>query len=401
MSKIGVWVIGIYGSVGTAVTIGTNAIIRDLCPPHGVNTETEPFNKLDLISLDNLVFGGHDIRENSLYNSALQYYRENGVPSYEILEKVKEDLDKISLRVKTGTTLNCSKPIEALAKAASATNNNSIRKSIELIKNDILAFKDQNSLSEVVVVNLSSAEPFLEIEDRHRDLSEFEKMLDANDRSAIRSSTLYTYAAIDLGCAYINFTSSNASLLPALQVSAREKGVPFMGNDGKTGETLIKSALAPVFKYRNLEVMTWQGYNLLGNLDGKILMDQKTKASKIESKDHLLPKILNKSPHTHVGIDYVSSLKDWKTAWDFVHFKGFLDTKMSMQFTWQGCDSMLAAPIVLDLVRLVHFAKTKGEKGEMRHLSCFFKNPIGVDEQDLHFQFHSLMDYVDSHSKKV
>ena len=401
MGKIGVWVIGIYGSVGTAVTIGTSAIIQGLCPPHGVTTETEPINRLNLVGLKDLVFGGHDIRESSLHDSALQYYRENGVPSYEVLEKVKGDIDQITSRVKTGTTLNCSKPIQAITKAASATNDNTIRESIEQIKRDISEFKDQNSLSEVIVVNLSSAEPYLEIEDKHTELSGFEKMLDANDKSAIRSSTMYAYAAIDLGCPYINFTSSNASLLPALQVFAREKGVPFMGNDGKTGETLIKSALAPVFKYRNLEVMTWQGYNLLGNMDGEVLMDQKTKDSKIESKDHLLPKILNKSPHTHVGIDYVSSLKDWKTAWDFVHFKGFLDTKMSMQFTWQGCDSMLAAPIVLDLVRLVNFAKANGEKGEMRHLSCFFKNPIGVDEQDLHLQFHSLMDYVDSHSNKA
>lgn len=401
MRKVGVWIIGICGSVGTAIAIGTSAIVQGLCLPHGVNTETEPFKKLGLVGLDNLVFGGHEIRENSLYNTALQYYRDNGVPSYEILEKVKEDLYSITSRVKTGTTLNCSKPIAELAKAASATNNHTVRESIELIKKDILDFKDQNSLSEVVVVNLSSAEPFLEIEDKHRELTKLENMLDANDKSAIRSSTLYAYAAIDLGCAYINFTSSNASLLPALQVFAAENGVPFMGNDGKTGETLIKSALAPVFKYRNLEVMTWQGYNLLGNLDGEMLMDQKTKEAKIESKDHLLPKILKNSPHTHVGIDYVNSLKDWKTAWNFIHFKGFLDTKMSMQFTWQGCDSMLAAPIVLDLVRLAHFAKAKGEKGEMRHLSCFFKNPIGVDEQDLHFQFHSLMDYVDSHSNKV
>ncbi len=401
MSKIGVWIVGIYGSVGTAVTIGTNAIIRNLCPPHGVNTETDLFNELNLVSLDNIVFGGHDIRDNSLYGTALQYYRENGVPSYEILEIVKEDLDQITSRVKIGTTLNCSKPITELAKSASATNNHTVRESIELIKRDILDFKEQNSLSEVVVVNLSSAEPSLDIKESHKDLLEFEKLLNSNDRSAIRSSTLYSYAAIDLGCAYINFTSSNASLLPALQELAKEKGVPFMGNDGKTGETLIKSALAPVFKYRNLEVMSWQGYNLLGNLDGEILMDQKTKDSKIESKDHLLPKILNNSPHTHVGIDFVSSLKDWKTAWDFVHFKGFMDTKMSLQFTWQGCDSMLAAPLVLDLVRLLHFAKMKGEKGEMRHLSCFFKSPIGVDEQDLHFQFHSLMNYVDSHSSKV
>ncbi|KHE93991.1 MAG: inositol-3-phosphate synthase [Candidatus Scalindua rubra] len=401
MDKIGIWIIGIYGSVGTALTIGTISILKGLCPPHGVNTETEPFRQLNLISLDNLVFGGHDIRENNLNDTALQYYRDNGVPSYEILAKVKGDLNQITSRVKRGTLLNSSKPIEYLSKDDLWANDLSIRETIEFLKMDILTFKDENSLTDVVVVNLASAEPLMEISDKHRDLSEFEKMLDSNEKSSVKPSSLYAYAAIDLGCAYINFTSSNAALLPAIQAFAEKKGVPFMGNDGKTGETLVKSALAPVFKYRNLEVMSWQGYNMLGNLDGEILRDQKTREAKVESKDHLLSKILSNSPHTHVGIDYVSSLKDWKTAWDFIHFKGFLDTKMSMQFTWQGCDSMLAAPIVLDLVRLLHFAKTKGEKGGMKHLSCFFKCPIGVDEQDLHFQFHSLMNYVDSHSSNA
>ena len=172
-----------------------------------------------------------------------------------------------------------------------------------------------------------------------------------------------------------------------------------MGNDGKTGETLVKSALAPMFKYRNLKVLTWQGYNILGDRDGQVLADPENKRAKIESKDGVLSHILGYPLHTHVGIDYVPSLNDLKTAWDFIHFKGFLDFKMSLQFTWQGCDAILAAPIVIDMVRFAEFARRKGEAGLMTWLSCFFKSPVGVDEHDLHFQFHHLMDYAHSHLK--
>ncbi|MFT7620530.1 MAG: myo-inositol-1-phosphate synthase, partial [Planctomycetota bacterium] len=156
-----------------------------------------------------------------------------------------------------------------------------------------------------------------------------------------------------------------------------------------------KSALAPMFKYRNLPVLTWQGYNILGDRDGQVLADDTNKASKISSKDSVLSSILGYPLHTHVSIDYAPSLSDLKTAWDFIHFKGFLDYKMSLQFTWQGCDAILAAPVALDLVRLTDYADRMNEGGLMTQLACFFKDPLGTNEQDLHFQFHNLMAYLD------
>jgi myo-inositol-1-phosphate synthase len=94
-----------------------------------------------------------------------------------------------------------------------------------------------------------------------------------------------------------------------------------------------------------------------------------------------------------VDINLVPSLGDWKTAWDLIHFQGFLDVKMTMQFTWQGCDSILAAPLVLDLIRLTEFAHRQGERGYLPHLGAFFKHPLGVDEMDLHRQLDTLLDY--------
>ncbi|MFH2002648.1 MAG: inositol-3-phosphate synthase, partial [Planctomycetota bacterium] len=249
--------------------------------------------------------------------------------------------------------------------------------------------------------NLASTEPLLDIVPGHEDLEKLEVLLDENQGNRVRASMLYAYAAIQEGCAYINFTPSNAALVPAIETLAGNLGVPYMGSDGKTGETLVKSVLAPMFKYRNLRVLSWQGYNILGDRDGLVLSDDDNRQAKVQSKDRLLSKILGYPLHTHVGIDYVASLKDMKTAWDYIHFQGFMDFKMSMQFIWQGCDAILAAPIALDMIRLADFALQKKESGRMLHLSSFFKSPLGVDEHDLHFQFHALLDYISKHLQKV
>ncbi len=204
---------------------------------------------------------------------------------------------------------------------------------------------------------------------------------------------IYAYAAIHAGCPYINFTPSSAALFPALVQLAESKGVPVMGNDGKTGETLVKSALAPMFMCRNLEVLSWEGFNILGNMDGQVLACPENKEAKIQTKDRVLAKILGYTPHSGVHIDYVPSLSDQKTAWDFIHFRGFLGAKMSLQFIWQGYDSLLAAPLILDLVRLADLAKRRGEAGLMPHLACYFKAPESVDELRLYDQFQMLVNY--------
>jgi myo-inositol-1-phosphate synthase len=148
-----------------------------------------------------------------------------------------------------------------------------------------------------------------------------------------------------------------------------------------------------MFAARNLEVMSWVGHNIFGNMDGKVLDDPRNKAAKVRSKDHLLAAILGYPPQTHVSIEYIESLGDWKTAWDHIHFRGFLGTPMTLQFTWQGCDSILAAPLVLDLVRLVERAHRGGERGALAWLACFFKSPVGVQEQSFAAQVSMLMEW--------
>jgi myo-inositol-1-phosphate synthase len=170
--------------------------------------------------------------------------------------------------------------------------------------------------------------------------------------------------------------------------------VPHAGKDGKTGETLIKSVLAPMFAARNLQVRSWIGHNILGGGDGRVLNDPANKASKVKSKDSALASILGYKPQSLVSIEYVESLDDWKTAWDHIHFEGFLGTRMALQFTWQGCDSVLAAPLVIDLARLMLMSQRRGESAVMSHLACFFKSPMGTDEYDFFRQWAMFENYV-------
>jgi len=146
-----------------------------------------------------------------------------------------------------------------------------------------------------------------------------------------------------------------------------------------------------------VNVLAWQGYNMLGNRDGEVLKEPAHKAKKLKTKDEALRSILEgSSPElsTQVGIDYVPSLGDWKTAMDFVHFEGFLGAKMSLQFTWSGCDSALAAPLIIDLARLAELANRRGESGALEHLAGYFKAPLGDDvDHDFHRQMELLHRY--------
>jgi myo-inositol-1-phosphate synthase len=213
--------------------------------------------------------------------------------------------------------------------------------------------------------------------------------------STLPASSLYAIAALDLGMAYVNFTPSLGSTPAAIQQLALERGTCHAGQDGKTGETLMKSVLAPMFAQRNLQVLSWVGHNIFGNLDGVVLEDPANKAAKIKGKDKLLGKILGYDPQSLVSIEYIRSMGDWKTAWDHIHFQGFLGTPMTLQFTWQGCDSLLAAPLVLDLVRFVELSHRRREVGVLHHLGSFFKQPLGLAEHDFSRQFSLLCEWAE------
>ncbi|MBI3845742.1 MAG: inositol-3-phosphate synthase [Planctomycetes bacterium] len=395
-ARTGVWLIGARGGLATTLVVGARAIARGKASTTGVVTERPEFAPLALVPIASLVFGGHEVRRPTLVDSAFEIARANGTLPLDLIRDLEPDLVDVDREIRPGTALHCGETVESLVDGETMPRAATPRQLALRIADDIRSFRERHRLERVVVVNLASTEPLRELAPLHRDRATLEAALDRAASAHLTASTLYAYAALHAGCAFVNFTPNAAALCPAICALGDERRLPYMGSDGKTGETLVKSALAPMFKYRNLRVLAWQGYNILGDRDGSVLNDERNKASKVQTKDHVLTRILGYPLHTHVGIDYVPSLHDMKTAWDFVHFQGFLDVKMSLQFTWQGCDSILAAPVVLDLVRLSDLALRRAEWGPMRQLSCYFKKPHGVDEHDLHFQFHALLDYLDA-----
>jgi myo-inositol-1-phosphate synthase len=206
-------------------------------------------------------------------------------------------------------------------------------------------------------------------------------------------SSLYALAAIEQGAAFVDFTPSAGARIPALEVLAERHGVPLGGSDGKTGETLLKSALAPMFASRALRVRSWAGANLLGGGDGEALADPVRAQSKLNSKARSVEEILGYPVEQTVRIDNIKDLGEWKTAWDHISFEGFLGVRMKLQFTWEGCDSALAAPLVLDLARLASLALGRGSAGVVPELGFFFKDPAGTTEHALERQYAILAEW--------
>ena len=396
--RIGLWLIGAKGGVATTVMTGLAALARGLVEPIGLITETKEFHSLNLIDWSDIVVGGHDIRNESLLDEARRMWTVSRAIPPGVLESVTPDLVDIETRLRPGTVLASGTSIQAIASLPESKVAKTPRSIIDQIRTDILDFAETNDVERVVVVNLASTEPpwSSPIPDNFDELSPLLEC--ASESSPLPTSSLYAIAAFEADAAYINFTPSTGATPQALNSLAQQRGLPHAGCDGKTGETLLKSVLAPMFRDRHLNVMSWVGHNIFGNLDGKILDDPSNKAAKVKSKDHLLANLLPSTPQTLVSIEFIESLGDWKTAWDHIHFEGFLGTPMTMQFTWQGCDSILAAPLVIDLIRLVDRARLAGEAGSLPWLASFFKSPLNCHEQGFAAQMTMLHDWVKKHS---
>jgi len=396
--RVGLWLIGARGSISTCVAYGLAGLRAGLVEPLGMVTQTEPFTRLELASLDGLVVGGHDICTRGLTQSAGELVR-NRILSAELVTSVAAEAAAFESRIRPGILDSDDVGVADLHPEAARLGSLAPREQIAALRADFEQFARDNELDEVVVVNVASTEARRDPRPQWRSLEALDAALDA--KSAEPASLVYAYAALSSGRPFVNFTPSLGASSPALRELARRHGAPHCGNDGKTGETLVKTVLAPLFVARRLRVLSWQGYNMLGNRDGECLSDPLHRDAKLKSKDEALRQLLG-DPHVHtkVGIDFVPSLRDWKTAWDFIHFEGFLGAQMSLQFTWAGSDSALAAPLVIDLALLADFARQRGEAGEMQHTASFFKAPIGGGTHDFHAQFQRLVEYAEKHARR-
>lgn len=391
--RVGIWLVGACGGVGSTTALGLAALARGLTPPTGVVTALPRFAALDLDDPAAFVVGGHDIRQASLLSAVRDLHCRSNVFDERVIAACAGDLEAWSANVRPGVAYRPTPVIAAMADRPDVRTPATPKAAIDQIQRDLKAFQGEAKLDQLVVVNAASTEPPFEPGEEHGSLQRLVPALDRQAPAALPTSSIYAFAAIDAGFPYVNLTPSRGATLAALEELARRRGVPLAGQDLKTGETLLKSVLAPLFARRNLRVLSWVGHNILGNRDGLVLNDPESKASKVQSKDALLAELLGYRPQSHVSIEYIESLDDWKTAWDHIHFEGFLGTKMTLQFTWQGCDSLLAAPLVVDLARLTLLAQRRGESGAMPHLACFFKSPVGVTEHDFGRQFELLEGY--------
>jgi myo-inositol-1-phosphate synthase len=393
--RVGLWLIGACGGVAGTTALGLSALARGLTPTTGMVTGLPEFAAHDFDEPAAFVLGGHEVRQATLLSAVKELHARSNVIDERTIAACAADLETWSGNIRPGVVYRPSSAITALADRPDTREARTPREAIDRVQADLRAFQSAHKLDQLVVVNAASTEPPFEVGEEQKSL---DRLLPALDRAspALPTSGVYAFAALDAGFPYVNLTPSRGATLPALEELARKRGVPHAGQDLKTGETLLKSVLAPLFARRNLRVLSWVGHNILGNRDGQVLNDPQNKASKVQSKDALLAELLGYKPQTLVSIEFVESLDDWKTAWDHIHFEGFLGTKMTLQFTWQGCDSLLAAPLVIDLVRLAALAQRRGETGPMPQAACFFKSPVGVTEHDFGKQFLMLEEYLNS-----
>ncbi|MEE1926956.1 inositol-3-phosphate synthase [Streptomyces sp. TRM 70351] len=342
--RTGVWLVGARGSVATTAVAGCAALAAGLHRPTGMVTETELFADCPLPPLDGLVFGGHDTSCTPLPKRAEDLVS-GGVLPHGLPAAVHAELAAADAEVRPGAGPGDPRDDAGRVAALAA---------------DLTDFTTRLGLARTVVVNVASTEAAPPADD---------------PGAPLPASSVYAAAALEAGCSYVNFTPSAGLRHPRLRAAADAARVPYAGRDGKTGQTLLRSVLAPMFARRALDVRAWSGTNLLGGGDGAALADPAAARAKNAGKERVLAETLDTVPEGRVHIDDVPALGEWKTAWDHIAFDGFLGSRMVLQTTWQGCDSALAAPLVLDLARLLARCHEEGLTGPVDGLGFYFKDP--------------------------
>lgn len=373
--KLGIAVIGLGGAVGTTMVAGIELLKQGLIGAQGL-----PLAGMDAVRLaayKTIVFGGWDLNGVDLAAAAA----EHDVLTHKQFVAVEGALKNIKPWTAAGNEKFLSN-IEGENTFSGATH----RETIANIQNDLRKF--QPTCDEVVVINLASTEKLSgEGNESFNSFAGFEKALDENS-SDISPAMLYAYAAIAEKVPYGNFTPSVSADIPALIEFAEKQGAPVAGKDGKTGQTFIKTVLAPALKSRALKIEGWYSTNILGNRDGLALSNEDSLASKVKTKHSVLDEMLGYDVDDHiVDIRYYRPRGDNKEAWDNIDITGFLGQPMQIKVNFLCKDSILAAPLAIEIARCLDLAKQRGESGIQEQLSIFFKMPMTRKEKPEHV-FH-------------
>ena len=403
--KLGILLPGM-GAVATTFIAGVQAIRRGLGKPIGSVTQLghirigkrtdgkSPAIKdyVSLAKLDDIVFGGWDIFPDNAYQAAVRA----GVLDTRLLDQLKDELEAIQ-------------PMPAVFEQAyvKKLNGPNVKKGTSKadlanqLMEDIKAFKQKHGCDRLVAVWCGSTEVYRKPGDVHSSLDKFEAGLAAS-HDEIAPSQIYAYACLKMGVPYANGAPNLSVDTPALQELARKQGLPITGKDFKTGQTLMKTILAPGFKARMLGLEGWYSTNILGNRDGEVLDDPESFKSKEVSKlgvidtilqPHLYPDLYGNISHV-VRINYYPPRGDNKEGWDNIDIVGWLGYPMQIKVNFLCRDSILAAPIVLDLALFMDFAHRAGMSGIQEWLSFYWKSPMTPDglypEHDLFIQLMKL-----------
>ena len=388
MSKrtLGIAVVGLGGAVGTTMVAGIELLKAGV-----IGTEGLPLAEFEIegmVGYPDITFAGWDLFSDQLAAAA----EEHDVLTYKQFRAAEERLRAIKPWPAAGNDRFLSN-IEGSNRLAGGGHRETITK----LRTDLQGFKE--TCSSAVVINLASTEKYVaEGNEIFNSISSFESALDA-DSPDISPSMLYAYAAIAERVPYGNFTPSAAADIPALIEFAKANGVPIAGRDGKTGQTFIKSVIAPALRARALKVDGWFSTNILGNRDGLALSNEDSLASKIKTKSSLLEDILGYDVEDHlVDIRYYRPRRDNKEAWDNVDIKGFLGQSMQLKINFLCKDSILAAPLAIEIARCLDLAMQRGNGGVQDQLAVFFKLPMtsgGRPEHAFHRQEDMLLDWLD------
>ena len=367
--RVGIAVIGLNGAVATTAAAGI-AMIR---------AGSNDLSGLPLASRDvegmaayrDLHFGGWDLSHDDLATAALKH----GVLTESELANGASSLSDMRPWPAVGSTDFCAN-IDGANKIAAPGH----RAAVQHIQDDLARFKSEQNLDRVVMINLASTERKADLgADALTSVEGFERGLDGDD-AAISPAMLYAYAAIASDTPYANFTPSVAADVAPLAELARQRGVPIAGKDGKTGQTLLKTVIAPALRDRALHVDGWFSTNILGNSDGLALDDPKSLASKVDTKKSVLDQILGYPVEDHIiMIHYYKPRGDNKEAWDNIDLTGFLGQKMQLKLNFLCKESVLAAPLAIEIARCLARAQTRGEGGVQDQMGIFFKMPQTAD----------------------
>jgi myo-inositol-1-phosphate synthase len=403
--KLGIMLVGL-GAVSTTTIAGVIAIRRGLAKPIGSLTQmgtirlgkrteaNSPRIKdfVPLASLDDVVFGGWDLFDENCYEAA----RTAGVLEKELLDQIRPELEQI----RPWPAVFDRRYVKRLD-GPNVKKGRNKRDLADQVRADIQKFKADHGLSRLVMVWCGSTEVYLTESPAHASVEAFEKALEASDDS-IPSSMIYAYAAIKEGIPYANSAPNLSADIPALIQLAQQTGSPMAGKDLKTGQTLIKTIIAPGLKSRLIGVEGWYSTNILGNRDGEVLEDPESFKTKEESKKSVLDYILqpNLYPDLYanlchlVRINYYPPRGDNKEGWDNIDIFGWLGYKMQLKINFLCRDSILAAPIVLDSALFLDLARRAGLSGIQEWLSFYYKSPMHAQglypEHDLFIQLMKL-----------